>query len=98
MTCWNLARVTRAEIHRETIDLTKMVTDIARDMQSAEPNRGIRLRIDDGLTANGDHRLVRVALQNLLGNAWKFTSKRSRRVNRIQRAGFQRKPRLLCPR
>jgi PAS domain S-box-containing protein len=73
----NLARVSRAEMHRETIDLTKMVTDIARDMQSAEPDRGITLRIDDGLTANGDYRLVRVALQNLLGNAWKFTSKRA---------------------
>jgi PAS domain S-box-containing protein len=72
----NLARVTRAEMHRETIDLTKMVNDIARDLQSAEPNRGITLTIDDGLTANGDHRLVRIALHNLLGNAWKFTSKR----------------------
>ena len=73
----DLARVTRAEMHRETIDVTRMVTDIAQDMQSAEPNRGIRLKIEDGLTANGDHRLVLVALQNLLGNAWKFTSKRA---------------------
>lgn len=73
----NLARVTRAEMHWETIDLTKMASDIARDLQSAEPTRGITLRIDDGLTATGDHRLVRVALQNLLGNAWKFTSKRT---------------------
>ncbi|HEU0369766.1 MAG TPA: ATP-binding protein, partial [Candidatus Acidoferrum sp.] len=73
----NLARVTRAELHRETIDLTKMASDIARDLQRAEPNRQITLKIDDSLTANGDHRLVRVALQNLLGNAWKFTAKRA---------------------
>jgi PAS domain S-box-containing protein len=73
----NLARVTRAEMHRETIDLTKMASDIARDLQRAEPNRQIALKIDDSLTANGDHRLVRVALQNLLGNAWKFTAKRA---------------------
>jgi len=73
----NLARVTRAEMHRETIDLTKMASDIARDLQSAEPNRDITLKIAEGLTAHGDHRLVRVALQNLLGNAWKFTAKRA---------------------
>ena len=73
----NLARVTRAEMHRETIDLTKMAGDIARDLQGAEPSRQVALKIDDSLTANGDHRLVRVALQNLLGNAWKFTSKRA---------------------
>ena len=73
----NLARVTRAELHRETIDLTKMASDIARDLQRAEPNRQITLKIDDSLTANGDRRLVRVALQNLLGNAWKFTAKRA---------------------
>ena len=73
----NLARVTRAEMHRETVDLTKMASDIARDLQRAEPNRQIALKIDDSLTANGDHRLVRVALQNLLDNAWKFTAKRA---------------------
>jgi PAS domain S-box-containing protein len=73
----NLARVTRAEMHRETIDLTKMASDIARDLRRAEPNRQIAVKIDDSLTANGDHRLVRVALQNLLGNAWKFTAKRA---------------------
>jgi light-regulated signal transduction histidine kinase (bacteriophytochrome) len=54
-----------------------MASDIARDLQSAEPNRDITLKIAEGLTAHGDHRLVRVALQNLLGNAWKFTAKRA---------------------
>jgi len=73
----NLARVTRAEMHRETIDLTKMASDIARDLQRVEPNRRIALKIDDSLTADGDYRLVLVALQNLLGNAWKFTAKRA---------------------
>jgi len=73
----NLARVTRVEMHRETIDLTKMASDIARDLQRAEPNRQIALKIDGGLTANGDHRLARVAPQNPLCNAWKFTANRA---------------------
>jgi PAS domain S-box-containing protein len=73
----NLARVTRAEMYREKIDLTKMAGDIVRELQAAEPERKVHLEVDKGLVAEGDNRLVRVALQNLLGNAWKFTSKRS---------------------
>ena len=72
----NLARVTRAEMHRERIDLTKMAGDIVRELQAAEPERKILVKVDKGLAADGDNRLVRVALQNLLGNAWKFTAKR----------------------
>jgi PAS domain S-box-containing protein len=71
----NLARVTRAEMHREKIDLTKMAGDIVRELQAAEPGRKVFVKVDKGLAADGDNRLVRVALQNLLGNAWKFTSK-----------------------
>jgi PAS domain S-box-containing protein len=72
----NLARVTRAEMHREKIDLTKMAADIVHELQAAEPERKVLLEVDKGLVAEGDYRLLRVALQNLLGNAWKFTSKR----------------------
>jgi len=73
----NLARVTRAEMYREKIDLSKMASDIARELQSAEPNRDVTVKVSPGLAVSGDHRLVRIALQNLLGNAWKFTSKRT---------------------
>ena len=72
----NLARVTRAEMYREKIDLTKMAGDIFRELQASEPERKVLVKVDKGLAADGDNRLVRVALQNLLGNAWKFTSKR----------------------
>jgi PAS domain S-box-containing protein len=73
----NLARVTRAEMYREKIDLTKMAADIVRELQAAEPERKVLLQVDKGLAAQADQRLVRVALQNLLGNAWKFTAKRT---------------------
>jgi PAS domain S-box-containing protein len=72
----NLARVTRAEMYREKIDLSKMAADIVRELQTAEPRRKVMVQINDGLAADGDNRMVRVALLNLLGNAWKFTSKR----------------------
>jgi PAS domain S-box-containing protein len=72
----NLARVARAEMHREKIDLTRMAGDITRELQSSEPERNVAVKVGKGLTVDGDNRLVRVALQNLLGNAWKFTSKR----------------------
>jgi PAS domain S-box-containing protein len=72
----NLARVTRAEIYRERIDLSKLAGEVAQEIQSQEPARRVALNIATGLEADGDSRLLRVALQNLIGNAWKFTSKR----------------------
>jgi light-regulated signal transduction histidine kinase (bacteriophytochrome) len=72
----NLARVTRAEIYRERIDLSKLADEVAREFQSQELARSVALNIAAGLEAEGDSRLLRLALQNLIGNAWKFTSKR----------------------
>jgi len=71
----NLSRVTRSEMYRERVDLSKLAGDIVQDLQSQEPGRKVAIRIAGGLTADGDTRLLRVALQNLIGNAWKFTSK-----------------------
>ncbi len=72
----DLARVTRAEMYREPINLSRLVFEVAQELQSHEPQREVALNIAEGLRAEGDARLVRVALQNLIGNAWKFTSKR----------------------
>jgi PAS domain S-box-containing protein len=72
----NLARVTRAEIHRESVDLSRLANEVAQELRSSDPQRSVALKIAEGMKADGDTRLVRVALQNLIGNAWKFTSKR----------------------
>ena len=72
----NLSRVTRAEMYKERIDLSKLASEVAQELKSREPKRAISLKIAEGLQAEGDSRLIRVALQNLIGNAWKFTSKR----------------------
>jgi len=73
-----LSRVSRAELHRDRVDLSELAAQIAVELQAAEPDRRVEFAIADGLTAIGDPDLVRIALENLLGNAWKFTSTRER--------------------
>jgi signal transduction histidine kinase len=72
----NLSRVTRSEIRKERVDLTAMARSIATELQRNQPDRRVEFRIEDGLASRADPRLLRIALVNLLGNAWKFTSKR----------------------
>ncbi|HEY5603213.1 MAG TPA: ATP-binding protein [Gammaproteobacteria bacterium] len=69
----NLSRVIRAPLHRETVDLSRMARDIVEELQRSEPDRAVRLSIAEGLTATGDANLLRVAMHNLLSNAWKYT-------------------------
>jgi PAS domain S-box-containing protein len=71
-----LSRVTRAEMHREPIDLSQLAGSIAVEFSAAQPSRHAEFRIAPGVKAEGDARLIRVVLQNLLDNAWKFTSRR----------------------
>jgi len=73
----NLSRMTRAEIRKETVNLSSLARSVAEGLQEAQLERRIDFRIEDRLEANADPRLVRVVLENLLGNACKFTSKRS---------------------
>jgi signal transduction histidine kinase len=70
-----LARVTRAEIRTEDVDLSGMARDIVADLQRSTPERQIEFVIAPGLKTRGDTRLLRVALDNLLRNSWKYTAK-----------------------
>jgi signal transduction histidine kinase len=72
----NLSRVTRSEMQVEPVDLSSLAKTIAAELQAQFPDRHVALVIRDGITATGDGRLLRQVLDNLLGNAWKFTSKR----------------------
>jgi signal transduction histidine kinase len=69
----NLARVTRRSMQLQTIDLTALANNITAELRQAEPARDVEFHIADGIVAQGDQRLLRIALENLLGNAWKFT-------------------------
>ncbi|MCB1133409.1 MAG: PAS domain S-box protein, partial [Verrucomicrobiae bacterium] len=73
-----LARVTRGEIHFETVDLSAAAESIARELQSSAPERDVDWIIEPALEARGDPRLLHLLLENLLGNAWKYTSKNER--------------------
>jgi signal transduction histidine kinase len=71
----DLSRVTRTEMRRRSVDLSALARDIAAELKKAQPEREVEFTIEEGLVANGDARLLRVVFENLLGNAWKFTSK-----------------------
>ncbi|MBL8383808.1 MAG: histidine kinase, partial [Burkholderiales bacterium] len=70
-----LARVTRAPLTRQPVDLSSMADEIARALQDEAPERQVRFDVQRGLTAMADPDLVRIVLGNLLRNAWKFTSR-----------------------
>lgn len=68
-----LSRVSQHELHREPVDLSAVVRDINATLHTRHPEREIELEVEDGLVAHCDARLVRIALENLLDNAWKYT-------------------------
>jgi PAS domain S-box-containing protein len=71
----NLSRVSRSELRREPVNLSSLAGDIVEELRSHDPHRDVALRIADNLTADGDPQFLRVVLENLLGNAWKYTAK-----------------------
>jgi PAS domain S-box-containing protein len=71
-----LSRLTRGELHRQKLDLTAMAGKVLEELRRAEPDRKVECTVAEKLTARGDERLLYVVLENLLGNAWKFTSRR----------------------
>jgi PAS domain S-box-containing protein len=72
-----LARVTRASVERTPVDLSALAENILGELQHEQPERHVKLLITPGLTAEADASLLRIALTNLLNNAWKFTSKQA---------------------
>ena len=70
-----LSRVTRSEFSRELLDLSKMTREIAEANQQNNPERAVDVVIQEGITVQGDPYLMRIALVNLLDNAWKFTGR-----------------------
>ena len=72
----NLSRVSRSELHREPVNLSGLANDVADELRERDPQRNVALRIAENLTADGDPQLLRIVLENLLGNAWKYTAKR----------------------
>lgn len=75
-----LAKVSRTELAKKTISLTEIAESIAEMLREQDPDRTARFHIEENLVVTGDKNLMKVALQNLMGNAWKFTSKEDETV------------------
>ncbi|CAA9367589.1 MAG: diguanylate cyclase/phosphodiesterase (GGDEF & EAL domains) with PAS/PAC sensor(s), partial [uncultured Chloroflexia bacterium] len=71
----DLSRVSRSAIARDDVDMSALARSIASEMQLRDAERNVEWNITEGVLATGDGRLLRIVLENLLGNAWKFTSK-----------------------
>jgi len=73
-----LARVTRGELQKVPVDLSALAQNIAAQLRERDPTRVVDVRVAEKLVVDGDPGLLRVALENLLGNAWKYSSRRDR--------------------
>lgn len=69
-----------AELHRKMVDLSDMARVVTAGLRLTEPGRQVTFKIDDEIMANGDPHLLRVILENLLGNAWKYTGNQKQAI------------------
>jgi signal transduction histidine kinase len=71
----NLSRITRTEFRREVVSLAEIARGVADELAASDKARKVRFSVAGPMTVRGDRGLLTIALRNLLGNAWKFTSK-----------------------
>jgi light-regulated signal transduction histidine kinase (bacteriophytochrome) len=71
----HLSKVSRAELRQQEVDLSALATAILERLRESEADRVMETRVRPGVTVTGDGRLLRIALANLLENAWKFTAR-----------------------
>jgi PAS domain S-box-containing protein len=72
--------VMHTELHREDVDLSRIAVAVASELALSTPGRRVTFRISEGITVNGDAALLRVVLENVFGNAWKYTGKQEETV------------------
>ncbi|ABF39941.1 periplasmic sensor signal transduction histidine kinase [Candidatus Koribacter versatilis Ellin345] len=73
----NLARVTKSEMHRERVDVSAMAREIFAELKQRHPQRVVEIVVASDAIVVGDAHLLRVAMDNLIGNAWKYSSNKS---------------------
>jgi light-regulated signal transduction histidine kinase (bacteriophytochrome) len=76
----NFSRLAHIEPSRKTVNLSAMAQEVAVELQQRQPERQVVFRIAEGISADGDSALLRVVLNNLLGNAWKYTGMQEKAV------------------
>jgi signal transduction histidine kinase len=84
-----LARLENELIEEERVDLKALAERPLRYLQQKDPERVVQFSADDGLSVRGDARLLQIAMENLLRNAWKFTARRAAAVIRLGRTTIE---------
>jgi PAS domain S-box-containing protein len=70
-----LSRISRASINMTTTDLSALARDVVQGLRERDRSRAVRVSIEESMLATGDPKLLRIVLENLIGNAWKYSSK-----------------------
>jgi hypothetical protein len=73
-----LSKIVRAPLHSDTVDLSRVAREILQNLQDSAPTRVADIAVAEGIVVQGDPGLLRIALENLLSNAWKFTARQER--------------------
>ena len=92
----NLSRVSRVDLKKEIIDLSSMTEEILTALHHTEPDRKVSWKVEKGLSVKADKTLLHVMMQNLLGNAWKYTAKTPEAVIRLYRQPITGETNALC--
>jgi signal transduction histidine kinase len=87
-----LSRVTRSDMRSEWVDLTSLAEAVFAELRELDPKREVTFTARPGLSAEGDPSLIRIVLENLLGNAWKFTAKNPTALIAFDRTQVQGRP------
>jgi two-component system sensor histidine kinase/response regulator len=90
-----LFRLTGGEIHREQVDVSGLGMQIVEEVRVANPGRVVEVDIAPGITVDGDQRLVRILLANLINNAWKFSAPKSDAKIAIGQEVVEGEPRIF---
>ncbi|MBI5100699.1 MAG: PAS domain S-box protein [Nitrospirae bacterium] len=71
----HFSQLSSLDIKRDMVDLSKLASDVIRQLSETEPDRKVEFELKGGLTVSADYQLMEIVISNLIGNAWKFTSK-----------------------
>jgi PAS domain S-box-containing protein len=88
----SFSRMSRVELHRETVDLSGLARSVAKELHDTAPGRAVTFRIAEGIEVNADPELLRIVLDNLFGNAWKYTAHQADPIIELGRIDLDGEP------